>query len=116
MKLSIVAGFALTVLATTSVFASPQTTTAPGQPVVLESTYVHAVAAANGTDDINADNQNGAQPFAGRSSSTVIAAANGTDDINADNQNGAQPFASKSSSTVIVADNRKEFGSTYQRY
>jgi hypothetical protein len=87
MKFSIVAGFALTVLATTSAFASPQTTTAAGQPVVLESTYVHAVAAANSTDDINADNQN-----------------------------GAQPFASKSSSTVIVADNRKEFGSTYQRY
>jgi hypothetical protein len=87
MKLSIVAGFALTVLATTSAFASPQTAASAGQPVVLETTYVHAVAAANGTDDINADNQN-----------------------------GAQPFASKSSPTVIVADNRKEFGSSYQRY
>lgn len=87
MKLSIVAGLALTVLATTSAFASPQTTTAVGQPVVLETTYVHAVAAANSSDDINADNQN-----------------------------GAQPFSSKSSATVIVADNRREFGSTYQRY
>ena len=27
-----------------------------------------------------------------------------------------KPFDSKSSSTVIVAENRKEFGSSYQRY
>ncbi len=27
-----------------------------------------------------------------------------------------KPFDSKSSSTVLVADNRKEFGSSYQRY
>jgi hypothetical protein len=28
----------------------------------------------------------------------------------------AKPFASQSSGTVIVAENRKEFGSQYQRY
>jgi hypothetical protein len=87
MKNSIVAAFALTVLAATSAFASPQTTTAPAKPVVLESTYVHAVAAATTNDDITAANRN-----------------------------GAQPFSSKSSGAVIVADNRKEFGSSYQRY
>lgn len=31
-------------------------------------------------------------------------------------QHAAKPFDEKSSSAVIVADNRKEFGSTYQRY
>jgi hypothetical protein len=34
----------------------------------------------------------------------------------ADSKQVAKPFASQSSSTVIVAQNRKEFGSQYQRY
>ncbi|SEJ07077.1 hypothetical protein [Pseudomonas sp. NFR16] len=81
MKKSIALGFALSVLAATSAFASPQASTA-GQTIVLEPTYIHATA-------INAD---------------------GAD------KTGVKPFASPSTNTVIVADNRKEFGSQYQRY
>jgi len=31
-------------------------------------------------------------------------------------KDAVKPFDSKSTSTVIVAENRKEFGSSYQRY
>jgi hypothetical protein len=81
MKKSIALGFALSVLAATSAFASPQGSSA-GQPVVLEPTYIHATA----IDAKLADKE-------------IV-----------------KPFTSLSSSTVIVADNRKEFGSSYQRY
>ncbi|WP_341962910.1 hypothetical protein [Pseudomonas sp. RC10] len=37
-------------------------------------------------------------------------------DANAADKTSIKPFAAPSSSTVIVADNRKEFGSSYQRY
>lgn len=81
MKKSIALGFALSVLAATSAFASPQASTA-GQTIVLEPTYIHATA-------INADDAD---------------------------KTSVKPFASPSTNTVIVADNRKEFGSQYQRY
>jgi len=80
MKKSIALGFALSVLAATSAFASPQASTA--QTIALEPTYIHATA----TDAKVAD------------------------------KTSVKPFASQSTSTVIVADNRKEFGSQYQRY
>ncbi|MFJ5296780.1 hypothetical protein ACIQAL_09670 [Pseudomonas sp. NPDC088368] len=81
MKKSIVLGFALSVLAATSAFASPQPSTA-GQTIVLEPTYIHAT----------------------------------TVDAKAADKTSIKPFTAQSSSTVIVADNRKEFGSSYQRY
>jgi len=81
MKRSIALGFALSVLAATSAFASPQPSTA-GQTIVLEPTYVHATAI----------------------------------DTKVADKDSLKPFASPSSSTVIVAENRKEFGSHYQRY
>lgn len=37
-------------------------------------------------------------------------------DIKVAGKDTVKPFDSKSSSTVIVAENRKEFGSSYQRY
>jgi hypothetical protein len=88
MKTSIALGFALSVLASTAVFASP------------EKSHQRAIVDASSATVIN----------------QTVAAATTNDDITAANRNGAQPFSSKSSSTVIVADNRKEFGSSYQRY
>lgn len=81
MKKSIVLGFALSVLAATSAFASPEPSTA-GQTIVLEPTYIHATAV----------------------------------DTKVADKTSIKPFTTQSSSTVIVADNRKEFGSSYQRY
>jgi hypothetical protein len=80
MKKSIALGFALSVLAASSAFASPQASVA--QPVVLEPIYVHATAL----------------------------------DAKVADKDSVQPFAGKSFSTVIVAENRKDFGSQYQRY
>ncbi len=77
MKTSIAFGFALSVLASTAVFASP------------EKPYQRAIV------DV--------------SSTTVI-------DSKVASKDSVKPFDSKSSSTVIVAENRKEFGSSYQRY
>jgi hypothetical protein len=81
MKKSIALGFALSVLAATSAFASPQPSTA-GHTLALEPTYIHATAV----------------------------------DAKVADKDSIKPFASQSSSTVIVAENRKEFGSNYQRY
>jgi hypothetical protein len=80
MKKSIALGFALSVLAATSAFASPQASTA--QTIVLEPTYIHATAI----------------------------------DAKVADKATAKLFTRQSTSTVIVADNRKEFGSQYQRY
>lgn len=77
MKTSIVFGFALSVLASTAVFASPET---------------HYDRALVDT-----------------SSATSI-------DVKVASKDSVKPFDIKASSTVIVADNRKEFGSSYQRY
>lgn len=77
MKTSIAFGFALSVLASTAVFASPEKTT---QRAIVDA-----------------------------SSATLI-------DAKVASKDSVKPFDSKSSSTVIVADNRKEFGSSYQRY
>jgi hypothetical protein len=77
MKTSIAIGFALSVLASSAVFASP------------EKTYTRAIVDT--------------------SSATVI-------DTKVSAKDSVKPFDSKSSSTVIVAENRKEFGSSYQRY
>lgn len=81
MKKSIAFGFALSVLAATSAFASPQASTA-AQTIVLEPTYVHANAVETKVAD----------------------------------KDTIKHFASQSSGAVLVADNRKEFGSQYQRY
>jgi hypothetical protein len=77
MKTSIAFGFALSVLASTAVFASPEK---PYQRAIVDT-----------------------------SSATVI-------DTKVAAKDSVKPFDSKSSSTVIVAENRKEFGSNYQRY
>jgi hypothetical protein len=77
MKKSIAFGFALSILAAGSAFASP------------EKTYQRAIVDA--------------------SSASVL-------DTKVASKNAVKPFDSKASSTVIVAENRKEFGSGYQRY
>ena len=77
MKKSIAFGFALSILAAGSAFASP------------ERTYQRAIVDA--------------------SSASVL-------DSKVASKNAVKPFDSKASSTVIVAENRKEFGSGYQRY
>jgi hypothetical protein len=79
MKTTIAFGFALSVLAATSAFASPMTSTSAAKPVVVaESDHVRV-----------ADNT--AKTF---------------DRLGEANLHG----------NVIVAENRKEFGSQYQRY
>ncbi len=75
MKKSIAFGFALSMLAAGSAFASPQKT----EPRAVVDSF-----AATQLDSAD--------------------------------KNAAKPFDSKSSATVIVAENRKEFGSQYQRY
>jgi hypothetical protein len=70
MKKSIALGFALSVLAASSAFASPQASTV-GQTVVLEPTYIHATVI-----DAKVADKNGIKPFASQSSSTVIVAEN----------------------------------------
>ena len=77
MKKSIAFGFALSILATGSAFAS--------------SEHINQRAIVNA------------------SSATVL-------DSKVASKEAIKPFDSKSSSTVIVADNRKAFGSSYQRY
>ena len=77
MKRSIAFGFALSVLAATSAFASPQTTTQAAKPVVVaESDHVRVTDNTAKTFDRLDTNLHG---------------------------------------NVIVAENRKEFGSQYQR-
>ncbi|NBB12479.1 hypothetical protein [Pseudomonas sp. SLFW] len=46
----------------------------------------------------------------------VDAASVSTLDSKVASKDAVKPFDSKASSTVIVAENRKEFGSGYQRY
>lgn len=47
----------------------------------------------------------------------IVDAANvSTLDSKVASKDAVKPFDSKASSTVIVAENRKEFGSGYQRY
>jgi len=70
-------GFALSILAAGSAFASP------------EKTYQRAMVDT--------------------SSATVL-------DSKVASKDAVKPFGSKAPSTVVVADNRKEFGSNYQRY
>lgn len=77
MKTSIAFGFAVSILASTAAFATPQ---ASGQRPVADTASVTTI------------------------DSKVVS----TDSV--------KPFDSKSSGTVIVAENRKEFGSSYQRY
>jgi hypothetical protein len=77
MKKSIAFGFALSILAAGSAFASPEKTT---QRALVDA-----------------------------SSATVL-------DSKVASKDAVKPFDSKSTSTVIVAENRKEFGSSYQRY
>jgi hypothetical protein len=76
MKTSIAFGFALSVLASSAVFASPE--------------HVQQPALVNAT------------------SASVL-------DLKVADKDSVKPFDSKSSTTVIVAENRKEFGSQYQR-
>jgi hypothetical protein len=78
MKTTLAFGFALSVLAATSAFASPQTTTSAAKPaVVAEVSHVRVADSAAKTFDRLDTNLHG---------------------------------------NVIVAENRKEFGSQYQRY
>ncbi|MEB0079655.1 hypothetical protein QN386_13235 [Pseudomonas sp. CCI3.2] len=77
MKRTLAFGFALSVLAATSAFASPQTTTSVAKPVVAEATHVRVA-------------DNSAKTF--------------------------DRLSSDLHGNVIVAENRKEFGSQYQRY
>lgn len=77
MKRTLAFGFALSVLAASSAFASPQTTASVAKPVVAEVTQVRV-----------ADNV--AKTF--------------------------EHLDTNLKGNVIVAENRKEFGSQYQRY
>ncbi|WP_268797439.1 hypothetical protein [Pseudomonas huanghezhanensis] len=77
MKTSIAFGFALSVMASTAVLASPEKA---HQPAVVDASSAALI-------------------------SNQVAA-----------KDSVKPFDSKSSGTVIVAENRKEFGSHYQRY
>jgi len=77
MKRKLAFGFALSVLAATSAFASTQTTTSAAKPVVAEVSHVRVANNAAKTFDHLDSNLHG---------------------------------------NVIVAENRKEFGSQYQRY
>ncbi|MDB6047265.1 MAG: Uncharacterized protein JWR17_11 [Pseudomonas sp.] len=78
MKTTIAFGFALSVLAATSAFASPMTSTSAAKPVVVaESDHVRVADNTAKTFDRLEANLHG---------------------------------------NVIVAENRKEFGSQYQRY
>ncbi|MFK3799271.1 hypothetical protein [Pseudomonas sp. NPDC088444] len=70
MKKSIVLGFALSVLAATSAFASPQTISV-GQTVYLAPTYIHATAI-----DTKVADKSSAKTVASQSTSTVIVAEN----------------------------------------
>ncbi len=77
MKKSIAFGFALSILAAGSAFASPE--------------------------------KNIQRPNLQASSAVVL-------DSKVASKDAVKPFDSHSSSTVMVAENRKEFGSSYQRY
>ncbi|TDV42829.1 hypothetical protein EC919_11790 [Pseudomonas graminis] len=77
MKKSIAFGFALSILATGSAFAS--------------SEHINQRAIVNA------------------SSATVL-------DSKVASKEAVKPFANQTSGTVTVAENRKEFGSSYQRY
>ncbi|MDY7560629.1 hypothetical protein QN382_00750 [Pseudomonas sp. 10B1] len=77
MKRTLAFGFALSVLAATSAFASPQTTTSVAKPAVAEATQARVADNSGKTFD---------------------------------------RLSSDLHSNVIVAENRKEFGSQYQRY
>lgn len=70
MKKSIAPGFALTVLAASSAFASPQASTAH-QTIVLEPTYTHATAL-----DTNVADKASVKAPASQSTQTVIVADN----------------------------------------
>lgn len=87
MKRAIAFGFALSVLTATAAMASPQTVT--GQPSMASASSLRLV------DRIHADGKE-------------VRVA----------QTGKQAFASQSAEQgkVMVAENRREFGSQYQRY
>ncbi|MEB0079523.1 hypothetical protein QN386_07595 [Pseudomonas sp. CCI3.2] len=77
MKRTLAFGFALSVLAASSAFASPQTTASVAKPVSAEVTHVRVADTSSKTFDRLSSDLHG---------------------------------------NVIVAENRKEFGSQYQRY
>ncbi|HEX8592670.1 MAG TPA: hypothetical protein VF682_05240 [Pseudomonas sp.] len=89
MKRTIALSFAFSVLTATAAFASPQSATSVAQPVVAQASTQIAERLTRDNADVH-----------------VAAAGSKTFD------RAFLPVDSK----VLVAENRKEFGSQYQRY